>query len=624
MPKKKKILFHSNSSRAYTGFGKNCRNILHYLHSTGKYEIVEFGNGFSWSNPVFKSLPWKGYGSLPDDQALLQKLNSDPNLARSAGYGANMIDRVIQEEKPDVYIGAEDIWAFNGYTKRGWWNKTNCMIWTTLDSLPLLPDAVNSASDIKNYYVWASFAEKALHEAGHTHAKTLHGSVDCSKYSRFSDEQKAQLRQHHGIPQNAYIIGFVFRNQLRKSVPNLLDGFSQFLRQEPRANARLLLHTHWGEGWDIPRLLQEKNIDPSLVLTTYFCNKCSSYEIRPFSGQGLQCRACGNKSLNTTNTQHGVSESQLNEIYNLMNVYCHPFTSGGQELPIQEAKLTELITLVTDYSCGKDSCSPQSGGFPLDWAEYREPGTQFIKATTHASSIANNLKKVFNMNPSKRRKIEKKARQYVLDNYTPEIIGGKLEEIIDSLPEIDWDFDFSFKPRNPQYSPPEIEGDSEWIIDLYKNILLCDVDEHDEGHKHWMHRLKTDMNRESVLQYFKDVAQKENSENNKQDFGDLFDKTENKKALMVCNADLGAVFSCTSLLEDFSKKYKDVDLYFACPPPLFPLLDGNPFVKKVLPYLPEMEDELMMIGRNAHKGYVDYYINLSRNFLKNISVLAPQ
>ena len=41
----------------------------------------------------------------------------------------------------------------------------------------------------------------------------------------------------------------------------------------------------------------------------------------------------------------GVSEKELNEVYNLMDVYCHPFTSGGQEIPIQEAKLTELITL---------------------------------------------------------------------------------------------------------------------------------------------------------------------------------------------------------------------------------------------------------------------------------------
>ena len=30
-------------------------------------------------------------------------------------------DSDIKEEKPDIYIGAEDIWAFNGYTKKKWY-----------------------------------------------------------------------------------------------------------------------------------------------------------------------------------------------------------------------------------------------------------------------------------------------------------------------------------------------------------------------------------------------------------------------------------------------------------------------------------------------------------------------
>ena len=59
--------------------------------------------------------------------------------------------------------------------------------------------------------------------------------------------------------------------------------------------------------------------------------------------------------MNTTSVGGGVSEA-VKQIYNLMDVYCHPFTSGGQEIPIQEAKLTELVTLVTNYSCGEEQC----------------------------------------------------------------------------------------------------------------------------------------------------------------------------------------------------------------------------------------------------------------------------
>ena len=76
MSKKKKIVFHSNHSRAFTGFGKNCKNVLSHLYKTNKYDIVEFCNGVSWSNPDLKKSPWKTIGSLPDDPDLLQKLNN--------------------------------------------------------------------------------------------------------------------------------------------------------------------------------------------------------------------------------------------------------------------------------------------------------------------------------------------------------------------------------------------------------------------------------------------------------------------------------------------------------------------------------------------------------------------
>lgn len=619
---KKKIIVHTNHSKAFTGFGKNAKNILKHLYGTGKYEIVEFCNGLHWGDPNLKKLPWKCVGSLPDDPLLLQKLNKDPQLARAAGYGGNMVDRIIREEKPDLYLGIEDIWAFNGYTERPWWNKTNCMIWTTLDSLPILPDAVKQAPKIKNYFVWASFAEKALHDLGHTHVKTLRGSLDTEVFHPTSPESKKEVRKRHGIGQNEFIIGFVFRNQLRKSVPNLLEGFKLFLQQEPRSKARLLLHTHWGEGWDIPRLIDEKGIDPQLILTTYFCSKCRSYELRPFTGQQSQCKTCGSKgTLNTTNVKAGVSDDQLNEIYNVMDVYCHPFTSGGQEIPVQEAKLTELITLVTDYSCGEDSCTPASGGIPLEWSEYREPGTQFIKASTYPSSISKNLKRVFNMNPTKRRDQEKRSRQFVLDNYSTNKIGASLEDLIDNLPAVDWDFNFSAKVCNPDYSPPSIKADSDWIIDLYDKILLTKVDEKDDGHKHWMQRLKTDLNRPQVLNYFQNVAMEENNKNRRVEFGDLFDSPpERKRALFVLNGDANTIFLSTALLESFSKTYPQTDLYFACPPQFHNLLGGNPYVYKTIPFTDFMLDELAMVGSGPREPFVDYYFNLSNSATKNITL----
>lgn len=605
--RKKKVLIHSNHCKAFTGFGKHTKNILLHLQKTGKYELVEFSNGIKWDDPMLSTLPWKCQGSLPNNPALLNKLNQDPNLARSAGYGGQTIDRIIKEEKPDVYIGIEDIWAFSGYIDKPWWNKINCMIWTTLDSLPILPEAEKIAPKIKNYFSWASFASKELNRIGHTHAKTLHGAVDTSKFFKISEKDINLIKNEQKILNDDFIIGFVFRNQLRKSVPNLLEGFKLFCNQNPKANPKLLLHTHWKEGWDIPRLIKEKGINPKNILTTYFCKNCKKYEIKSFSGEGLDCRFCGSeKSQETTNTKAGVSDEQLNEIYNLMSVYCHPFTSGGQEIPIQEAKLAELITLVTNYSCGEDCCTEEASGLPLSWTEYREPGTQFIKASTNPESIASQLKKVFNMKTKRAQEMGQRARQFVIDNYSVKVIGEKLEKIIDEMPEADWNFSFEAESKNEEYNPPEIKNDSDWIIDIYKNILKIEVSNSDEGHTHWMKRLSEDMSREEVLSYFKQVANQENKKNKKIDFAELLDKDDEDSRLLISMPEsIGDVFLCTSLLKNIKETYPKYNIYFATKPEYFDILDGNPFIHKVIPYSKGLDNLTAMEGQGNHKGFFE-------------------
>ena len=478
---KKKILFHSNSAKAYTGFGKNAKNIIRHLYKTNKYEIVEFANGCQWGDPSLLLRPWKAQGSIPNNPSVLQKMNQDPNLGRIGGYGGLSIDQAIKEFKPDIYLGVEDIWAFSDYWNKPWWDKINNMIWTTLDSQPILPQALDAAPKTKNFYVWASFAEKDMKKLGHDHVGTLHGSVDTEDFYRLPDDQRLLLRKRFNLS-DEFIIGFVFRNQLRKSVPNMLEGFKIFKKDCPKA--KLLLHTHWSEGWDIPRLIKEKSLNNEDILTTYFCSSCRQYQIRPFVGQEQDCSYCGSKkSLNTTNTKDGVDEQQLNEIYNLMDVYCHPFTSGGMEIPIFEAKLTGLITLVTNYSCGEDSSTTESGSFPLDWSEYREPGTQFIKASTYPSSIAKQLKKVWQMNLSKRLDMGEKGRKWTVDNYSTEVIGSKLESILDDMPNIDYDFEWENKNSNDKNLEdllddgkkiailmPESAGDVLWLNSLIENV----------------------------------------------------------------------------------------------------------------------------------------------------------
>ncbi|MBL69589.1 MAG: hypothetical protein CMO74_14305 [Verrucomicrobiales bacterium] len=619
--KKKKILFHSNCSRVLSGFGKNARNVLTYLYNTDKYEVVEVANGIKKNSPALELFPWKCVGTFPEDYN-----ENSGNNKNKAGYGHLTIDSIIEEERPDVYVGAEDIWAFDKFWDKRWWRRVNTILWTTIDSSPVLQSAIDAANSTDRFFCWSHFACKEMIERGAPGVETLHGPVDGGDFYKLDPNTRARLRSDFKINDDDFIIGFVFRNQLRKSVPNLLDGFIKFKNLHPKATPKLLLHTNWHEGWDIPRLIQEKGLGMHEILTTFICNQCRQYEIKPFpshdkrKGNKQDCPYChSKKSQNTIAVDKGTSESQLNEIYGIMDVYCHPFTSGGQELPIQEAKLCELITLVTNYSCGEDCSSETSGGMPLSWHEYREPGTQFIKASTDASSIASKLSRVFKMNSDKRCRMGKSARKFVLENYSLENTCNKLMDAIDSMPDKNWDFNMSDLIPDKNYTPPEGTTDTDFILDMYKNMLKIEITRDEEVFKYLKSRLQEGVSRDKVYQALRknvidELSSTSDNNYNIEDY--LDDEDKGKRLALVMPESIGDIFLASSLLPDIKNNYPEYNIYFITKPQYKEILLGNPYIHKTIPYNPLCSDVLFLEGysgrtdRKDHEGYFEVAILL--------------
>lgn len=300
----------------------------------------------------------------------------------------------------------------------------------------------------------------------------------------------------------------------------------------------------------------------------------------------------------------------MNEVYNLMDVYCHPFTSGGQEIPIQEAKLTELITLVTNYSCGEDSCEEGAGSFPLEWAEYREPDTMFIKASTYPNSISKQLLKVYSMKESARKEMGAKARKWVIENFSIEAIGAKLEEFIDNAAKVeDYSIFESVKTNpDPYFQMPEIKDDGEWILALYHKILdRKEVDKDDEGYKHWMARINRELPRDQIEQYFRQVAFKTVQEQQAGGvkFEDFLNKDDKGRVLIVMPEYEKEVYTITSIFKSVKERYPNHALYVSTQQQYKQIIDGNPYVDGWIPYSPIMDNILWLEGKSDHKGYFD-------------------
>ena len=305
-----------------------------------------------------------------------------------------------------------------------------------------------------------------------------------------------------------------------------------------------------------------------------------------------------------------------------MDVYCHPFTSGGQELPIQEAKLCELITLVTDYSCGQDCSSEDSGGMPLSWHEYREPGTQFIKASTCPHSIASKLTKVYKMKQHKKRRLGELARDFVIKNYSIERTCDELMSRIDSGKEVDWDYKLESLRPNLDYLPDKNSRDEDFILDLYKNMLKIDLKQDSDVYTYLINKLNSGTSREKVLNALKENARQELKSHEREGFKleDYVDKEDKGKRLaLVLPQSIGDVFMATSLLPDLKKTYPEHNIYFITKPAYHAVLDGNPYIHKVIPYDHVCSDVLYLEGHSGrddlkdNEGFFDIAILLNVN-----------
>jgi glycosyltransferase involved in cell wall biosynthesis len=609
--RKKRVLFLTDYAGAYTGFGKQCKLLLTYLYQTGKYDILNAAQGTPKHGPHTEKFPWKTIGVLPDNPQKIQQINQDPNLARTASYGALEITTIVKDFQPDVIFSINDTWGSQFVVDMPFFNKIPTVCWNTFDSIPLLPDTIEKAPKIKHYWTWSDFARKELSKHGFNHVKNQYPLVNTNNFYKLPDSKITEIKARFGIPQDAFIIGFVFRNQLRKLINTQIEAYSLFRKHNPEIkNTFLYTHTHYGEGWDINRLCQQYGVNPREILCTYVCKETRQYFIAPFHGQDIENPITKRKTLITANVGMGVSDEQLNEIYNIFSLYSHPATSGACELPCVEAALTEKIITTAQYSFGEDIIENNKGSIPMKFTFYTEHGTQFLKSQPSAYELSKIFKKVYDMKPQIKYKMEQNSRKWALDNYAIETNGKKIEEFIDAQEFKDpKNFVFntdSNKNLNPEAKIEPNADNKEWIKSLYKLILDTEISDQDEGLIHWLQKLDQKIPRDQIENYFRQVSKQEISKNNPVNFEELLDKKDNgKRLLYVMPESIGDVYLSTSLFKNIKQQYPDYNLYVATKPEYFEILEGNPYIHRIIQYIPQMDQLLWLEGLGDHKGFFE-------------------
>lgn len=298
-----KIVYMSDSPTLPTGYGRVSKELTIALHESGHdVTVIAWGFQNGMENPFpFKMIPCN---------------------TRNDNFGEDILARVIREQSPDIVFTLGDPWMTEWLP---YMEERKTVAWVSYFPIDGSPIPLNWHEWLRNIdvpVVFSKFAFNLVKDViGREPVYIPHG-VDTNVFKPL--ENKKDVRKSiMGREDDLFVVGCVARNQPRKNLPALIRAFSEFSKN--KKDVALYLHTQIRDvGWNIDELIER-------------------YEIE-------------DKSYCTNNMQalRGVPDSNLNEIYNVFDVFALPTMAEGFGLPILEAHSAGLPVLVTNFSACPD------------------------------------------------------------------------------------------------------------------------------------------------------------------------------------------------------------------------------------------------------------------------------
>ena len=149
------------------------------------------------------------------------------------------------------------------------------------------------------------------------------------------------------------------------------------------------------------------------------------------------------------------------------------------------------------------------------------------------------------------------------------------------------------------------------LLKTYIRIFSIEQsDDKYQGYQNWIQDLQKNKNREAVYNFFIKTAQEHNSRVNAFDIKkDLDSDDEGRRILVVAPSSGTTVLYALSMLHSISRDYPNYNIYFSTRPDFIALLDGNPYIHKVLPFNPSFDNALRLEGFGDEEGYFEIVYN---------------
>lgn len=313
-----RILYSGDSPTVNTGFGVVGKNIVNRLYERG-HTVAALGVNHYGDPYDPKEFPYPIY---PCDKG-----NAD-NV-----FGAHKLWAIAKDFQPDVLFFLNDPWVLERYMV----NKSvdspylKTIAYYPIDGGPIKKKWIDVLNGFDAQVCYSEFALDVVKQSnGGSLPKNIYQIYHGVNRNIFRPINQSIARKQLGIPQDAFIVGMVARNQYRKRFDILVSAFAKFAQDKP--NAKLYLHTVLQDiGYDITDLAEQFNLGDKLILTE---------DMSP---------------------AHGVSDAQLNLIYNTFDINVLVSLGDGFGLPVAESMATGCAQLVSDHSCLKELVDDHGG-----------------------------------------------------------------------------------------------------------------------------------------------------------------------------------------------------------------------------------------------------------------------
>lgn len=439
MSKKLKVLMVSEASFLSSGFGTYTKEILSRLHQTGKYEIAEFACYGKVNDPKDIEIDWKYYANAVEGN---DPRSQEYNSSMENQFGKWRFERVLIDFKPDIVIDVRDYWM-NAYQQfsplRPYFH---WILMPTVDSAPQQEEWIDTFVHTDAIFTYSDFGRDTLLRQSNNSIKyidTASPGVSLQNFQYLPKESRQQLRNFFGIHPEAFIIGSVMRNQKRKLIPELFVALKQFINHlqdtnHPQADKTFLyLHTSYPDaGWDLPLFLKEYEIG-NRVLFTYSCKNCKFYKPSLYQHPLALCPRCGQMSMSMPNVSNGISQQELNTIYNVMDIYTQYAICEGFGMPQVEAGAAGVPIASVNYSAMEDIVQYLKA-YPIKVNQFfRELETKAIRVYPDNESFVEILKTFIQLPEFLQEQKRHETRKLTEARYNWDDIAKKWEKYLDSV-----------------------------------------------------------------------------------------------------------------------------------------------------------------------------------------------